>query len=767
MKSCYTGFDVWLLPLWFSIHISTTQSFTLSPAYPLRILLSFHQQYDDSSTLSSFSSFTMKVSLGSTLNHQEEFLSNLETMKASSAVIKKRDLWYPTRPQDALLTQYHTVVQGLFLRHVIVETEDLADLAIKMYLKGGIQNHDDTHITTKGPIISDPFTSLAKDLSACHLTKDEGGKVGWIMNPYYNPLLEQRDSKISTTRSMATLSIHSNEAVHSTISEQGIEKLFQQEPKGGDVLKIQVGTNHSRWHICRIDDLLLDYNPRFVSSMDSRPSTNGLGTTLKVPNLMLNQERSTMNEDSSSDHNNNRHAQFYQIITHGCQMNMADSERLEGVLQNQLNLQPVSSSSSNPDLSLLSTSSSSSTTSSVPDVVILNTCSIRDHAEQKVYSALGPYALRKRRGESIAIVVAGCVAQQEGENLLKRVPEVDLVMGPQYVNRLGDLLQDVSRGHQIVATDPTLLSEQDLSRPIRGHKVRAWVNIIHGCNEHCTYCVVPGTRGVEQSRSMEHLLKECLDLASSGYKEITLLGQNIDAYGRDMTPKRTFADLLNYLNENIPSGTIERIRYVTSHPRYFSDRVIDAVASLDKVCECFHMPFQSGDDEILRKMRRGYSFDSYMKIIQKIRDRAPDASISGDVIVGFPGETEGAFQRTLDLMNAVRFDSVNTYTYSPRPNTEAALWENQIPEHIKDERLQIVKRLSTDHALERSKKTLGQVFQVLVEDRNPKNLAQVMGRTRQNRLVFFDGNIEDYLGKLVDVKITEARPWSLSGILIP
>lgn len=233
-----------------------------------------------------------------------------------------------------------------------------------------------------------------------------------------------------------------------------------------------------------------------------------------------------------------------------------------------------------------------------------------------------------------------------------------------------------------------------------------------------------------------------------------------------MQPKRTFADLLHFLNENIPDGTIDRIRYVTSHPRYFSDRVIDAVAELDKVCECFHMPFQAGDDEVLKRMRRGYTFDSYMRIIDKIRAKAPDASICGDVIVGFPGETDEAFERTLDLMKAVKFDNLNTFAYSPRPNTEAALWEDQVPDDVKAERLQKVQRLAAEHALERSERYVGKTVEVLVEDRNPRNVEQVMGRTRQGRQVFFDGNIDEMMGSLVEVKVNEARPWSLTGELL-
>ena len=279
---------------------------------------------------------------------------------------------------------------------------------------------------------------------------------------------------------------------------------------------------------------------------------------------------------------------------------------------------------------------------------------------------------------------------------------------------------------------------------------------------------------------METILQECLDLVENrGYKEITLLGQNIDAFGRDMVPKRTFADLLQYLNANLPTpengGTL-RLRYVTSHPRYFSDRVIDAVASLDKVCECFHMPFQAGDNDVLRRMRRGYTFESYMRIIDKIRQASPDAAITADVIVGFPGETEAAFQRTLDLMEAVKFDNLNSFAYSPRPNTEAATWTDEehdidgdkadyfvVPEDVKKERLARVQELAVRHGLERSQRYLGRTMEVLVEDKNPRKPGQVMGRTRQGRQVFFDGNIDEIKGEFVQVEITEARTWSLMG----
>ena len=298
-------------------------------------------------------------------------------------------------------------------------------------------------------------------------------------------------------------------------------------------------------------------------------------------------------------------------------MNVADSERIMGVLEGELGLESLESldddGNDGMDSSLVTKTKSSAAKSdnkkSIPDILLLNTCTIRDHAEQKVYDALGPYTSLKRSGHPLAIVVAGWVAQQEGEKLLKRFPEIDLVLGPQYIPWLGELLVEVGKGSQLCMTESMIWSEKvnrDSSRekdgewmvPVkRGHSTRAWVNVIYGCNEHCTYCVVPSVRGVEQSRSMEAILQECLQLSKSGYKEVTLLGQNIDAYGRDMSPRRTFADLLHYLNDNLPPD-LSRIRYVTSHPRYFSERVIDAVANLDKICECFHVPFQAGDDKV-------------------------------------------------------------------------------------------------------------------------------------------------------------------------
>jgi tRNA-2-methylthio-N6-dimethylallyladenosine synthase len=296
------------------------------------------------------------------------------------------------------------------------------------------------------------------------------------------------------------------------------------------------------------------------------------------------------------------------------------------------------------------------------------------------------------------------------------------------------------------------------------------VNIIYGCNERCSYCVVPSVRGVEQSRTPESIKAEIEDIARQGFKEVTLLGQNIDAYGRDLPGTtetgrhlHTLTDLLYYIHD---VEGIDRIRFATSHPRYFTERLIKACHELPKVCEHFHIPFQSGDNDILKAMKRGYSHERYRDIISKIRHYMPHASISADAIVGFPGETEEQFQNTLNLVDDIGFDQLNTAAYSPRPNTPAALWDNQISEAEKSDRLQRLNHLVGLKAGERSQRYLNRVEQVLVEDINPKDTTQVVGRTDGNRLTFFKGDLTELKGKIIPVKITEVRPFSLTGEML-
>lgn len=439
-------------------------------------------------------------------------------------------------------------------------------------------------------------------------------------------------------------------------------------------------------------------------------------------------------------------SQRYHITTFGCQMNKADSERMAGVLE---------------EMGFDFTEDPNDA-----NVILYNTCTIRDNAEQKVYSYLGRQAKRKQEEPNLTLIVAGCVAQQEGETLLRRVPEVDLVMGPQHANRLQDLLEQVFQGNQIVATEPIEIIE-DITKPRRDSQVTAWVNVIYGCNERCTYCVVPNVRGIEQSRRPEAIREEIEELSRLGYKEITLLGQNIDAYGRDLPGSSpggrnlyNFTDLLYFIHD-VPG--IERIRFATSHPRYFTKRLIQACAELPKICEHFHIPFQSGDNQLLKAMARGYTQEKYRQIIDTIREYIPDASISADAIVGFPGETEEQFENTMKLVDDIGFDLLNTAAYSPRPGTPAALWDNQLSEEVKADRLQRLNRLVSVKAAERSQRYLGRIEEVLVEGVNSKDPAQVMGRTRGNRLTFFSGNLAELKGQQVKVKITQVRPFSLTG----
>ncbi len=442
----------------------------------------------------------------------------------------------------------------------------------------------------------------------------------------------------------------------------------------------------------------------------------------------------------------------YWITTFGCQMNKADSERMAGILETLGYIKAEDEFEA--------------------DLVLYNTCTIRDSAEQKVYSYLGKQAKRKHKIPELKLVIAGCLAQQEGASLLRKVPELDLVMGPQHVNNLENLLERVDSGNQVVATEDKYISE-DITNARRESSICGWVNIIYGCNERCSYCVVPSVRGKEQSRLPIAIKEEISLLAKNNYKEITLLGQNIDAYGRDLSggilnegDYTSLSDLLQYIH-NIEG--ISRIRFATSHPRYFSKRLIKTCFELEKVCEHFHIPFQSGNNEILRLMSRGYTVDKYKKIIDNIRSLMPHASITADAIVAFPGETETQFKDTLNLISDIGFDLVNTAAYSPRPNTPAATWINQIPEEIKKDRLNELNEMVEKTSRRMNERYLHKNETILIEGYNPKNLKQLMGRTRTNRLTFVEIPAEkkefNFVGEEINVNIEEVRSFSLSGVI--
>ena len=443
----------------------------------------------------------------------------------------------------------------------------------------------------------------------------------------------------------------------------------------------------------------------------------------------------------------------YWITTFGCQMNKADSERMSGILQ-QMGYHLAEAELK-------------------ADLILYNTCTIRDNAEQKVYSYLGRQARRKQLLPHLKIIIAGCLAQQEGASLLRRVPEIDLVMGPQHANRLETLLNQVDNGHQVLATDEQHIYE-DIATPRRESPICGWVNIIYGCNERCTYCVVPSVRGKEQSRTPQAIRNEIQNLAKIGYKEITLLGQNIDAYGRDFKAgehnqlnQLSLSNLLEYIHD---IEGIERIRFATSHPRYFTRELIDTCAELPKVCEHFHIPFQSGSNQILKKMGRGYTIEKYKNIINYIKHSIPNAAISGDAIVAFPGESERDFEQTLSLIDQIKFDHVNTAAYSPRPNTPAATWPSQLDEEIKVNRLRKINSLVENIAKERNERYKNSSQEILIENINPKDSFQLMGRTRTNRLTFFPRSLKDEEsnkpGNLIKVKISAIRPFSLTAEIL-
>eukprot|EP00533_Pseudo-nitzschia_delicatissima_P008216 CAMPEP_0116082600 /NCGR_PEP_ID=MMETSP0327-20121206/2816_1 /TAXON_ID=44447 /ORGANISM="Pseudo-nitzschia delicatissima, Strain B596" /LENGTH=669 /DNA_ID=CAMNT_0003573411 /DNA_START=64 /DNA_END=2073 /DNA_ORIENTATION=- len=551
------------------------------------------------------------------------------------------------------------------------------------------------------------FEDLAKQISNCAETREKGGSVGWVT-------IDDQDGT-------------KNEHLDEIFPPQAREQAIHITTKPGDIVMVE---SPRGYHLVQIVDVMADV--RKMSRLKQRKvSKNGYSQSgARVASIGVKPVDGEETKDLT-----------YKLETMGCQMNMADSERIEGQLQG-MGIRPFVEDKD-----------------ADPDVVVLNTCSIREHAESKVYSYLGPYAKRKREGEDVAIVVAGCVAQQESEALLRRVPEVDLVMGPQYANRLGDFFEDIANGNQVVATEATHIME-DSSKPRRQSKVCAWVNVIYGCNERCAFCIVPTTRGVEQSRPLESIVQEIEELVAQGYKEVTLLGQNIDAYGRDMVPKRRFSDLLKTAG-SVPG--LKRLRFVTSHPRYMSLSVVDEIQNVPSVCDSIHIPFQSGSNAILSSMGRGHTREKYLLIVDRIRSKLPEASISADVIVGFPGETEEDFQDTLRLMEEVKFDTVNTAAYSPRPNTPAATWENQISEEVKKDRLHRINVLVKEHAKERRARMMGRTVEVLVEERNVRKPTQVMGRTTQNYIVYFEGDIDELQGELVNVKIEDCETFYLSG----
>lgn len=436
------------------------------------------------------------------------------------------------------------------------------------------------------------------------------------------------------------------------------------------------------------------------------------------------------------------------IKTFGCQMNEYDSDKMADVLgaaQGYVPTQDVEEA----------------------DLILFNTCSVREKAQEKVFSDLGRVRHLKEKG--VLIGVGGCVASQEGAEIIKRAPYVDVVFGPQTLHRLPELLNQRAR-HALPQVDISFpeIEKFDHLPPAKVEGASAFVSIMEGCSKYCSYCVVPYTRGEEVSRPFDDVLVEVAGLADQGVKEVTLLGQNVNAYRGTMGDTSEIADfalLLEYVAE-IPG--IERIRYTTSHPNEFTPRLIEAYGKIPQLVNHLHLPVQHGSDRILMAMKRGYTAMEYKSTVRKLRAIRPEMALSSDFIVGFPGETDDDFNKMMKLITDVGFDASFSFIFSPRPGTPAANLPDDTPHALKLERLQQLQATLEDNVRRISASLEGTVQRILVEGRSRKSAAELMGRTECNRIVNFEGGplADRLVGQMVDVRITQARPHSLRGAVL-
>jgi tRNA-2-methylthio-N6-dimethylallyladenosine synthase len=431
----------------------------------------------------------------------------------------------------------------------------------------------------------------------------------------------------------------------------------------------------------------------------------------------------------------------FHIITFGCQMNEHDSERMRGILEEK--------------------GCTSSLCVEQADMIILNTCSIREKAEQKFYSELGRLKKLKDERPGLKIAVAGCIAQQEGAKILSRAPYVDMVFGPSDLSRIPEMVEkERSWSAPVIdiAGDPEY--HRKLIPATRTDRLKAWVSIMYGCDNFCTYCVVPYLRGRERSRLPSDIVREVHELARNGYREVTLLGQNVNSYGKGLEGDTNFPSLLRSVN-NVPD--IERIRFVTSHPRDLSEGLISSLCDLPKVCESLHLPVQSGSDDILRAMNRRYTRIEYLDKVKRLRKAVPHITLTTDIIVGFPGERDRDFEMTMDLIKEVQYDGIFAFKYSKRPGTAALKLNDHLPDDVKEKRLAQVLDIQGKMTSSRNEKLVNSVQEVLIDGLSKKG-GTLSGRTRGNKVV----NIEapaTLIGSLVLVRITAAGMNSLTGQL--
>jgi len=430
----------------------------------------------------------------------------------------------------------------------------------------------------------------------------------------------------------------------------------------------------------------------------------------------------------------------YFLRTYGCQMNVHDSEEIASRLES-LGFVPGNSIEDS-------------------DVVILNTCAIRENAHDKLFGFLGRCKHEKEKNNpDLIIAICGCMAQEEGvvNNLLKNHPYVDIVFGTHNIYQLQELILNRNKKQQIEVFSCEGNVYENISYK-RESSIKAWVNIQYGCDKFCTYCIVPYTRGKQRSRKSNEIINEVKQLKKDGYKEVTLLGQNVNAYGKDIDGELSFAGLL----EEVSKTGIERIRFVTSHPWDFTDEMIEVIAKYSNIMPYIHLPLQSGSTNVLKQMGRRYTQEEYLELYKKIKDKIPNCAITTDIIVGFPNESDDDFNETLKVVNECKFDGAYTFIYSPREGTPAAKMDDSISLEVKEKRLQELNSLINNYSLESNKKYLGREVPVLLEGISEKDSSKLFGYTDTFKLVNVSG-LKDNIGKIVNVKITDAKSFSLDG----
>lgn len=438
------------------------------------------------------------------------------------------------------------------------------------------------------------------------------------------------------------------------------------------------------------------------------------------------------------------------IKTYGCQMNARDSEAVAA--------------------QLVARGYTLASSEDTADVILLNTCSVRDYAEQKALNKMRSLVTeQKRRRPGVVVGFLGCMAQSRGASLLDRLPDVDLILGTQKCHRTGEYLDELLSGRQVKAVD---IGEEPASEgKIREHLLSgngpkaptAYVSIMQGCNQYCTFCIVPYTRGRERSRPLEDIVAECRELVARGVKEITLLGQMVTSYGRRMIPVRDGKSPFVQLLEAVHAiDGLERLRFTAPHPKGYGDDLVEAYARLPKLAESAHLPAQSGSNRVLKLMHRGYTRERFLDLVQKLRRVNPGMGIATDLIAGFPGETEEDFEQTLSLVREAEFDQAFLFKYSPRRDTPAAMMEGQVPQEVKEERHARLMAVVNEVAARRYQAMVGQTVEILVEGPSKRNPARLMGRTRCNKIVIFEGS-ERHLGQLLPVRITRAGNFALHG----